>query len=307
MKAYNLVIIFSVISLGCDSSGDSNDSVINYPSEKYISLQEAVNVLPSGSSINVEKGLYQESIIIQDKVIHLHGDMKQSVIDGQGSSCITIINASGSTVSGFAIVNCNDGITTQSKITISDNYFFNNVDSVDYEGGGGLLENNIFHMSKDDAVDLDNDTAVDINNNVISGSNDDGIEIRLHPYNGIELKINIQDNIFKDNNSNGIQIIDYEVDTDRSFDIKGNTFIESGYSEISYSDNQVTTPSLDIGEISESVNISSNTFYPLVYSFTGSGDNTVFENNFIYSLAGDGNINTTSEFPVDNNTFIQIY
>ena len=308
MKTYTLLasFIIAVISSGCGGDNDSLDTEINYPSGGYSSLQEAIDNLATGGTINIEPGVYKENIVFRNKVVHLQGDMNQSVIDGQGTTCITIINSSGSTVSSLTIVNCIDGISTNSSITIRDNYFFNNKDGVDYEGGGGLLDNNIFHMNTDDAIDLDLNVAVVISNNIISGSIDDGIEIRLHPYIGNELKTVITNNIFENNNANGIQFIDYEIHTNRSFVIKGNTFIESGYSEISYSDNQDTSPSFNIGEIVEPVSILSNIFYPSVYSFTGAGDNTVFENNFVYSATGDGNLNTTNDISVDDNTFIQI-
>ncbi len=162
-------------------------------------------------------------------------------------------------------------------------------------------------MNRDDAIDLDLDVSVDINNNIISQSEDDGIEIRLHPYNGKELVTSIKYNFFTENKANGIQFIDYEFYTDRSFTLTENTFVKSGYSEISYSDNEITLPSFDIGSIAIPITISKNTFFPSEYSFTGSGGGTIFINNLIYSLSGDGKINTTNDFSAGENMFIQLH
>lgn len=315
---YNIMIIkniyllvylyFSIIISGCNDRNDSINAEINYPSGGNISLQDAINNLANEGIINIETGIFYENVIIDNKVVNLRGTTKQSVINGQGGTCITITKSAGSSVNNLSLVDCDDGISTNSSITIKNNIFFNNVDGVDYEsGGGGTLDSNIFHMNKDDAIDLDDDVAVNIYNNVVFGSGDDGIEIRLQPYSGEYVTTTIKNNIIKSSASNGIQFIDYEINTKRSFVIEGNTFIENGYSGISYSDNQNTSPSFNIGEIAESVTISNNTFYPSVYSFTGSGDETKFINNFIYSLTGDGNINTTNNFPVNENVFIQLY
>lgn len=301
-----LIILLSISFVGCgQNNGGSNE--INYPSGGNSSLQEAIDNLSNDGTINIEPGIYDETISISGKIVHLKGKKGETIINGQGITCITIRDASGSSISGLTIINGKDGISTDSYITIEDNMFLNNGDGVDYESGGGILRNNTFHMNLDDAIDLDNDVAVEITMNIISTSKDDGIEIRLHDYNGPSLLVTINKNTFKDNQSNGIQIIDYETVTDRIFKIEENTFIESGYNEISFSDNQVTTPSFDIGEISEPVMIFSNVFYPSVYSFTGSGENTKFENNFIYNASGDGAINSTNNFAPGSNFFIQVF
>ncbi len=304
-----IYLCFISALFSCGSSSNQNDkgsAVVDYPSSAFGSLQEAVNSLSDGDVLNISSGHYEESVNIIDKTVHLQGSMMQTVINGQGGTCITIMNSSGTTISGLALINCDDGISTDSLVTISDNYFFNNIDGVDYEGGGGILENNIFYMNGDDAIDLDYGVEVDINNNIISSSNDDGIEIRLHPYNGETINILIHNNTFKYNKSNGIQLIDYEIDTNRSFEIYQNIFIESGYNEISFSDNEVTIPSYDVGSIAEPVLITNNSFHPETYSFSGEGVNTVFENNTIYSISGDGNINTSTEFSIGTNFFVRL-
>jgi parallel beta helix pectate lyase-like protein len=299
----------AIILFGCNSDNESVNELISntvhYPSDGNASLQEVIDNLPNEGTVIIDAGLFKENITITNKVVHLEGKGKQSIIDGQGGTCITIENSSGASISNMSIINGDDGISTDSLIMISGNYFFNNTDGVDYEGGGGTLVNNLFHANKDDAIDLDYDVSVNISNNVISNSSDDGIEIRLHPYNGDELKITISNNIF-DGSSNGIQFIDYEEDTNRSFNITGNTFLSSEYSDIAYSDNQVTLPSHDVGTISEEVTISNNVFYPLVFSFTGSGNESYLDGNFIYSLTGDGGFNTNNDFVIGDNTIIQL-
>lgn len=306
---FNLIVYFyfALIVYGCSGENGPLNTEIYYPSGGNASLQDAVNILADGGTINIEPGVFYENVIIINKIVNLQGSNKKSVINGNGATCITITNSSGSSVSNLSLVNCEDGISTDSLITVNDNNFFNNVDGVDYEsGGGGILDSNIFHMNADDAIDLDDDVSVNIFNNTISGSADDGIEIRLQPYTGAHITTTIQNNIIKLNASNGIQFIDYEINTNRSFLVEGNTFIDNGFNGISYSDNQITTPSFNMGDIAESVIISNNSFYGSVYSFTGSGSETEFMNNIIYSLNGDGNINTTNDLSGNENVFVDI-
>ncbi len=298
-----LFSISLVLVSGCNRAGKQ---LITYPSDEYPTLQSAVDdLLPEGTLV-IEPGIYREQITIEDKVIHIQGYTNQSIIDGQSATCITALNASGSTVENITMVNCNDGIFTDSFMTIQNNYFLNNTDGIDYEKGGGILSSNIFHMNKDDAIDLDLGVSVEIYNNTISGSLDDGIEIRLHPYNGDNLETKIKNNTFTNNQSNGIQFIDYEVETDRSFIIEGNTFIESGYNEISYSDNRSTLPTFNVGEISMSVIISDNIFYPSVYSFSGAGGLTLFSSNKIFSTNTEESINTNDTTTLNENVFIRL-
>ena len=305
----NVTLTGMLLLSGCHGGSESVSEpivVINYPSGGSASLQDAIDSVPAGGYVNIEPGIYTETVTISDKVVHLTGEAGMSVIDGQSATCITVTNASGTSITGLSIVNCEDGILANSFVDITGNIFINNVDGIDYErGSGGTLVMNVFQSHRDDAIDLDREVAVEIEDNVISDSADDGIEIRLHPYEGDDLAVSIKNNTFTSNQSNGIQFIDYETATSRSYVISGNTFIGSGYNEISFSDNQNTLPSYDIGEISESVLIEDNVFYPSVYTFSGAGDSTEFIGNIVYSSTGDGNLNTTNDFTSGSNIFVR--
>ena len=298
--------LLALVMGGCGygGSGSSTDAPPSWEGEAV--LQAALDELPHGGVLTIAPGVYRENLVVTGKVVHLQGAPGRTIIDGRGATCLTITNASGSSVTGLSFVNGEDGISTNSILTIEECSFTNNVDGVDYEGGGGLLEGNLFHGNRDDAVDLDQDTAVRIMDNLISASGDDGIEIRLHPHDGAALSIDIQNNTLTGNRANGIQLIDYEVDTHRNFDVSGNTFIENRFNAIAYADNQDTAPSYDIGEITESVTITDNRFYPANYAFTGSGPGTFFQGNTVFSRSGDGTLNTTGDIAVSDNVFIQL-
>ena len=300
-----LACLFTVVS-ACHS-GDGGAKTVYYPSKGYSSLQSLIDDIPDQSTVIVEAGVYNETFEIRNKFIVLLGDRRTSVFDGGTETCVSVINGDGTIIEGFSFINCDDGILTDSRIEIRDNFFRNCADAIDFEdGSGGLVSNNVFYDQTDDAIDLDDAVIVEIVENEIVNSADDGIEIRLNPYSGETLIVSIVGNYFHANKGNGIQFIDYEVETSREFHIENNTFAENEFNDISYSDNENTVPSLAIGEISESVDITGNVFYPKTQSFSGDGENTRLRNNSFFSSAPDGALNVLPGFDYTDNTFVVI-
>ena len=99
--------------MGC--GGDSHNS--SSPGGDAV-LQAALDSLLDGGVLNIAPGIYRENLVVSGKVVHIQGRPGQTIIDGQGATCLTITNASGSSVTGLSFVNGEDGISTDSILTI---------------------------------------------------------------------------------------------------------------------------------------------------------------------------------------------
>jgi len=70
----------------------------------YETVQEAIEVAAAGDTIVVRPGVYEETGIIIDTTVTLSGDNESStVIHGDGTGSVLVVNADGVTVSGLTI------------------------------------------------------------------------------------------------------------------------------------------------------------------------------------------------------------
>lgn len=282
-----LTIIFSIFMSGCQSSEEGENNNLSsqvYVPKDFPTIQEAIDNSRADYTINISCGVYEESLIINDKSLTISRAKDQEncdvIVNSNGRVGLSLLSSNGSVIDGISFINADDGISTDSNVTIKNNKFISNVDGIDFESGGGQVINNKFYNSKDDAIDLDYDVNVIIEDNFIYGSQDDGIEIRLQQdvMSG-EKKVIIRNNIIQMNQSDGIQIIDYEMLTNRMFEIYNNSIIQNS-AGISYNDNEKTTVSNLAGSIEEDVNIYGNVFINNVYSYRLDGDNTIIDSSY---------------------------
>jgi hypothetical protein len=239
--------------------------------EDYSSIQAAVDAASSGDVIDIAPGTYRETITI-DRSVTVRGRVfdaanphrNTTILDGGGSSVITV--ASGISprplLVGLVVANGDDGITTTSPISVKHSYFVDNLDSLDYEiGGGGLCLNNVFNRSGDDAVDFDHlieDVRV-VNNRMVRSA-DDGIEIRLHDDEIPRMvQVVIRNNEIIGSDEDGIQVIDYFQRTNRSITIARNLIRNSTMAGIGLMDNGETKEDYRAANIRERIEVFHNT------------------------------------------------
>jgi len=183
------------------------------------------------------------------------------------------------TIQGFTIQNSDDGIYPHSKFNLLNCLVRDTSDGVDYENGsGGLVQFCTFELNSDDGIDLDNDVEIVIADNIIRNNGDDGIEIRMQGYNGPMLDIIITRNEIHGNDEDGIQLIHYDVLTDRFFEITDNFIYNNTDAGIGMMDNSTTKEDFRAASIPETIYIFNNTFANNSHGITG-GDNTVVLNN----------------------------
>ena len=282
-------------------------ATINVPGD-FSTIQAAHNAASSGDTILVAPGTYVGQITIT-KAITLashflttgdEGFIATTILDGGGAAYVIEIPSSaadGSTIQGFTIQNADDGITPRAKFNLLNCRVWNTKDGVDYENGsGGLVQFSTFELNGDDGLDLDNDVELLMADNIIRNNNDDGIEIRMQGYTGPTMKIEITRNQIYGNGEDGIQLIHYDVVTNRSFEITYNYIYNNTDAGIGMMDGATTKEDFRAADIPERINIFSNTFANNSHGITG-GDNTVVLNNIFvnHPVIAVKNVDANSE------------
>lgn len=252
-------------------------------------IQAGIDAVREGGTVLVAPGTYSEHIIISKTItlasnFHTTGDegfISETIIDGGGDGRIITVNrpvGPETSIIGFTIQNGNDGIKARGSVQILNNHFLYNKDAVDYQNGGGVNRGNLYENNDDDGIDLDAATAVIIEDNIIRNNKNEGIEIRLHDYNGPVLTVIIRNNIISGNLEDGIQLIDYPGLSDRVFYIEHNLIQGNAMAGLGLMDDGVSNEDFRASSIPERIYLINNTFIDNPYAVSG-GDNLIALNN----------------------------
>ncbi|MDP6775997.1 MAG: right-handed parallel beta-helix repeat-containing protein [Candidatus Latescibacteria bacterium] len=270
-------------------------SPIRVPAD-HSTIQGAIDAAADGDTIIVSPGLYQESLVLADKTIALVSKhfltgrpdaIAETIIDGDGGdNVIKVTDTVGleTTISGFTIRNADDGITAYGSFRLTHCHITQTADGIDFERGGGLVRYCRFTHNRDDGIDLDGPTAATVEHCEIVDNNDDGIEIRLHPYTGETLRVHIRNNRIERNGEDGIQLIDYDTVSDRTFVIEGNVIADNAMVGIGCMGGSNTREDYSGAPIPEPIQVFNNTFADNGHHITG-GANLLGVNNIFQGAA----------------------
>ncbi|HSL44237.1 MAG TPA: right-handed parallel beta-helix repeat-containing protein [Anaerolineales bacterium] len=285
-------------------SGRAQASALIVP-DNFPTIQAAINAASPGDTIMVRAGTYRENLTLNKSVIlsaeiYDSADPTQNttIIDGGTSSSPPAITIPAGVspmpvVRGFLIRNGSDGIQVRSEAIIEHNYFISAPDQLDFAaGGGGIIRQNVFFSSADDAVDLDKiNRNVLVEGNRILYSEDDGVEIRLHDSDipAQPITITIRDNEIIGCDEDGVQIIDYSqsLDTNRRIVIHNNLIANCSFAGIGLMPDANTIENYSGADVIEAVRVYNNTIYGNDYGISG-GDNLVAFNNIIANSTTKG-------------------
>jgi hypothetical protein len=140
----------------------------------------------------------------------------------------------------------------------------------------------VFDDCRDDAVDLDWDCAVVVEDNTIRNCRDDGLEIRLYPYEGEEpLMIVVHGNTITGSGEDGIQIIDHDGPSHRVLRIEHNLISGTAKAAVGCMDGGQTGEDFRAAAIPDKIYIVNNTFLDNCYGISGGGSLAVVNNVFV--------------------------
>jgi len=177
-------------------------------------------------------------------------------------------------------------------------------DAISFENdAGGAVTYCRVENAGDDAVDIDtrHNGSFMIAHNEFIDSGDDSIEVHLFAHSGINMHYDIHDNLLAGAYEDGIQLIDYDDDSDRTFDIYRNIFQNMKDVAIS-AIFEVTTENFLGSAMTERVRIFNNYFYNNGYHITG-GDNMIILNNIFEGAATRAIFRAKGNSIVDHNLF----
>jgi hypothetical protein len=281
----------------CLDAGAAGAATLRVP-EDHASLQKALDAAQSGDLVLVAPGVYAAPFVIRTPVtlaswFHTTGDpsyVASTVLQGRhriGNVVeVAPLTAPGTLVTGFTIRSGRDGLRLFASADVVHNVVRDNIDAVDYEGNETLIvsvcRDNVIEDNKDDGIDLDHDVSIEIEGNTIRNNGDDGIEIRIHRYEGPIIEVAIRNNVIEGNRSDGIQLIDnWSGVSDRRFmrfTIRGNLIRANGKAGIGFLDEGRTVEDFTAGNLVEEVRIFGNTLLGNDHGISG-GDSAIVVNN----------------------------
>jgi len=179
-----ILVVFAIVSI----AGNAKTIYVG-PSEKYTSIQSAIDNATDGDTIIVRDGIYYENIKVTKERLTIKSEngSDNCIIDGKGKTVI-IVKADGVTIKGFSIRN----VTSECGVGIKVNSDYNTIShnkiskiyckcwgagiELTFSDHNSIVYNNISNNWYEDAIDL-----YSSNNNIIAynsiSNNSEGIRL----------------------------------------------------------------------------------------------------------------------------------
>ncbi len=236
---------------------------LSVPSDDYPTIQDAVNAASPGDVILVASETYYENLVINtsltltgagESTTFIHGDPKEAGIE------IIVDNVN---ISGFTILNCENGINMSSNgNTIIDNTITSNIlygIYVEFSDDNKIMGNTI--VSNDFGIYLRASSKNHVNDNKIGNNN----------YTGIYIESQSNSNFINNNTITTNRFYGVTLDNSANNIIRNN--------QISNNDAGIGLSEGSSGNVISGNTISNNTIYG--FDIFQSSDNTFYQNNIV--------------------------
>jgi parallel beta helix pectate lyase-like protein/calcineurin-like phosphoesterase family protein/purple acid phosphatase-like protein len=205
---------------------------------EYATLAAAVAAAQPGDTILLAPGVHRAGIELNNADLTiasrflLTGDssfIRTTILDGDSTEHVLRVQGTAARplrIVGLTLQNAEDCIYAQGKFDFIRSVITRCTDGIDYDrGSGGLVQQSLFHNNSDDGLDFDGDVDIEVRGSVIRNNRQDGIEIRLQPYDGSHVTARIIGNEISGNGQDGIQLIDYDGISNRSYVLENNRLV----------------------------------------------------------------------------------
>lgn len=278
------------ISMGWMSA--AADAAIRRVPSEYATIAQAISAASAGDTILVAPGTYSESVSL-NKLVILEGEGYLTVVTDLANNpakingTITVSGLSGAAwnagavIRGFKITGA-DPVISKSPVIVEYCYVkATNGDGVSFEpGGAGIVRFNLLEGADDDNIDVDHQTKpIWIERNILLDSGQDGIEIRQHNDTIPSLvRLTFTGNWVENSGGDGMQIMDYNNDSNREYYLERNVFVRTHQAAIGLMPGENTNEDYSAAPMPERLALINNTFVDNHAGVSG-GANVVAVNN----------------------------
>jgi hypothetical protein len=267
----------------------------------HATIAAALAAARDGDTVLLAHGTYRERLTLAGKSVTLASrfietrdlaDRDATVLDATGpdgkrGASLLVIEASvvqPARLVGLTFRGASHAVSVHGRAEVLYCRFTANGDGLSFEGGHGVVRDNVFEKNSDDGIDLDGASSAVIEDNIIRDNRDDGIEVRLHKFDGPPLEIVIRRNLIAGNLEDGVQLIDYPGKSARTFRIEHNVFLRNAMVAVACMPDGNTRENYGGAALLERVYLVSNTIVGGKHGVTG-GDNFVVLNNIFTGIA----------------------
>jgi len=269
----------------------------NVPGD-FATVQAAINAAAIGDTILVAPGTYAEALTI-NKVITLEGANYRTNVSELRSNPVRL-NGNVSVTGGTSVwdqgpvirglyINGGDPVISRSPLIVEYCYLHaTGGDGLSFESsGGGIGRFNLIETSPDDTIDVDHQTKhIWIEGNILLYAGNDGLETRQHNDTIPSLvRLTFINNWVEGSRQDGIQIMDYNNNSNREYYIARNVFVGNQRAAIGIMPGDVTNEDYGAAPMPERMFLFNNTFVNNTAGLSG-GANVIAVNNIFTDSDG---------------------
>jgi hypothetical protein len=289
-RSWTCCLLTAFVTLALPASATTR----NVPAQ-YATIQAAIDASVNGDVVLIAPGTYIGSPTLSGKTITVaslflttgnRAYIGQTILDGGGAGwAFQVLPCPGlPSVVGLTLRNGDDGLRATGHFQFLDCRATGNTDGSDYDSGaGGVIRRCVFEGNGDDGIDINNEVDVVIEDCTIQDNGDDGIEIRMQDISGPALALVLQRNTIARNDEDGIQLIGYDVLTDRTLRIERNLFLDNRMVGVGMMCCSNTVEDYQGASLPERIDIVHNTFSGNNYGITGGDSTVVVDNLFVHT------------------------